>query len=704
MAKTIHNLSAGEFLSGHFAPTAWACAGLLTVANVLLSYFPLTIPQALWVILIGLFLPLAALLFIPAKNIRPDLKKEPFPKIPFGLWAAVAALALFLRLYRLDSLSSWPTVDEGVYSYFSTELARHWDWRLLISTSQVPAIYCWGQALLFKFFSPSLLTLWLYPALWSLACLPIALVLSRKAFTPLISFFVLVFMASGFWPLYLGRLSIHGGFFLAVEFLVFWSLTLYLKSPAPQKNQRLAVLALVTGLGFYTYLAWPLVAAWIGLVLLWEPLKNQKQKWVNFFIFVIGNCAALFPLILTYHQEYRGYFHHVWVGSSGSLLLKNLPLAFSYFRNLFWGLPSPTLSMGGVWGGLFNPVVTGLFFTGFSVLIKTKTRPSFLWAAAFVLFSLPAFLTSNLEMTRLTPLIPVIFCTAAWGLQFLLGLASRSWRPLLLGFVLLASLGFDGVHFLGVYPDHWKKHPDYYGSYKSPEYARAYAWLKAQQKAQGPGLILLNFVPDPYDQTLATAVAGFNSAGNLNLTSRPTWAAILANIHSMPALAARFPKSRWIWLSQGLNRPDGGLSLGLIPLTPIGQKTIQKWTAADQALNPLVDQVLERGVDPDQSAMLQILRNAAPYFQGDPLLESILWRLRAIHEAAAGQYTRAVADETTALRLGGAQAELFNERGCLRIKTGDIPGARRDFKLAVQSRPDYTDALENLRALPPPGK
>ena len=511
-------------------------------------------------------------------------------------------------------------------------------------------------------------------------------------------------MASGFWPLYLGRLSIHGGFFLAVELLALLSLALYLKGPASQKTWRLAALTLVTGLGFYTYLAWPLVAAWIGLVLLFEPLKNQNQKWTNFFIFVFGNFIAALPLMLTYHQEYRGYFDHVGVGPHWSLLFENLPLAFSFFRNLFWGLPSPTLAMGGVWGGLFNPVVTGLFFTGALVLLKTKTRMSFLGAAALVLFSLPALLTSNLEMTRLTPLIPVIFVTAAWALQFLVNLASRSWQPLLLGFVLSVSLGFDLAHFLWVYPDHWKKHPDYYRAYKSPEYARAYAWLKAQQKALGPGLILLNFVPDPYDQTLATAVAGFNSAWNQKLTTSPAWAALLANVHSGPALAARFPKSQWIWLSQGLNRPDGGLLLGIVPLTSSNQEIIQKWTTANQALDPLVDQVLERGVDPDQTAMLQILKNAAPFFQGDPMLESTLWRLRAIHEAAASHYTEAVTDETTALQRGGAQADLFNERGCLRMKTGELSGAQQDFKLAIQSRPNYTDALENLRALSPLGK
>jgi hypothetical protein len=706
MAKTtpppFKSLSAPEFLFRSVAPLGWACAGLFVGANILLSYFPLTVTQALWVILIGLLLPAVLLLFTPMKNI--SLKAECLPKIPFGVWTAVMALAVLLRLFKLDSLSSWPTVDEGVYAYFSIALAQHWDWRLLISTSQVPAVYCWGHALLYKLFPPSLLTLWLYPALWSLTCLPLALWVNRKAFSPSTSFFVLFFMASGFWPLYLGRLSIHGGFFLAAELLLFLSLAFYLESPEKERTQRLAALTLITGLGFYTYLAWPLVAAWVGLILLFQPLKNQKEKSKNLFIFGLGNMAALLPLVLTYHQEYRGYFHHVWVGPHWGLFVQNLPLAFSYFRNLFWGLPFSTLSMGGVWGGLFNPVVTALFYVGAVVLLKTSTRASFLWAAALVLFFLPALLTSNLEMTRLTPLIPVIFTTAAFGLQFLGAQASRFQRPFLLGLILLASLAFDLFHFIGVYPGHWVKHPDYYGAQKSPEYARAYAWLEAQQKKQGPGLILLHFVPDPYDQTLDAAVAGFNAAWDPKLTSAPAWSAILTNIHSGPALSIRFPQAHWIWLSQGLNRPDGGLLLGLIPLTPANQETIKKWTRADRALDPLVDQVLERGVDPDQTAMLHDLQGDYPDFRGDPFLEPFFWRLSAIHEAAAGRYAQAVDDETKALQKAPAQADLFNERGCLRIKTGDLSGAKKDFALAVQCRPDYTNALENLRALQAAGK
>jgi hypothetical protein len=708
MAKTIHtpwgSLSAAEFFSRNLTPIAWTCAGFFTLANVLLSYFPLTITQALWTILAGFLLPLVSLLFIPAKNIALDSKKDVFAKIPLGLWATVAVLALFLRLLRLDSLSSWPTVDEGVFGYFATQLSLKWNWRLLENTSQLPALYSWGQGLLFKCWGPSLFSLWLYPALWSLACLPAAVWSARKIFPRSSVFFLFCFIGSGFWALYLGRLSIQGGFLLFWELLALGLLISVIQNPKERNSKNLILLTLVTGLGFYTYLAWPLVALFIGITLCLLFPGSLKDKIKNLFLLALGAFLFLAPWMLALHREYRGYLDHIWAKPQEESLFSRLPLAFSYFRNLFWGLPSP-LSMGGVWGGLFNPLVTSLFFLGMIYFFRTKIASlKFLGFIALALFFSPAFLTTDLEMTRLVSLIPFVLGFAALGLQWLVDQTPKASRLPFAAAVLFASLGLDLTHFLVVYPVHWEKNINYYGAHKTIEYARAYPFLKKQANVKGPGIILLNFVPDPYDQTLSTAVAGFNNAWNPNLTPSPTWAAILVNIHSAPALSAKFPQSQWFWLSQGLNRPDGGLLLGIMPITPGVQGLIKKWASADQALDPLVDQVLERGVDPDQNAMLQILKNAAPFFQGDPLLESYRLRLCAIHEAAAGQYAGSIADETRALQKAGRQAALFNERGCLRVKTGDISGARRDFNLAIQSRPDYTDALENLRALSPSKK
>jgi hypothetical protein len=597
-------------------------------------------------------------------------------------------------------LSSWPTVDEGIHAYFSNQLSRHWDGRLLVSPSQFPALYCWGQSFLFKWLSPSLLSLWLYPALWSLACLPLIAWAGRRFFSSLSAFLLLFFTAFGFWPLYLGRLCILGGFSLWAELLALAALGLYFESAAQNRLIRLGALTLISGLGFYTYFTWPLVALLLGLCLLFKKGTNDAGKIRDVLIFTLGNLFFLIPLLDALRLEYRGYFHHVWTGPRLDVFLHNLPVTLSYFRQLFWGQSQSVLCMGAVWGGLFNPIVAALGFTGFLAAMRrpSQSKSLFLFAGAFLFFT-PAWLTTNLEMTRLVAFLPIFLWAAVIGFQFLLGQTRKNWRGPLTAVLLGASLVLDLIQFLGVYPGHFQRYPDFYGAYKSLEYAQAYSLLKAQAQKEGPGLILLNEVPDPTDQTLAVATAGFNAAQNPSLAPSAGWAALLANAHALPYLSQRFPAGRWVWLSQGLRRPDGGFLLGIIEFTPPTRAILEKWAAADQALNPLVDQVMEEGVDPDQSAMLKTLQKAYPFFQGDAYLESLFWRLRAIHQAAAGLYPEAVEDETKALQKGFPQAEIYNERGLLKVKAGDLKGARKDFGLALKCRLNLTDASTNLAIL-----
>lgn len=699
--KRKHPLTVHAFTSRHPAPIFWTATTLFAAANALLSYVSLSVSQTLWVVFLGFLLPLFPITLTPYPFASQNpLKIQTFPAISRWAWAGTVILAVFLRFYHLNSLSAWPTVDEGVHAYFSADLSRHWNGRLLVNASQFPAAYCWGQSLLFKWLSPSLFSLWLYPALWSTACLGIVGIAARRFFPASTAFFLLFFMAFGFWPLYLGRLSILGGCSLCLELLALALLAFYLEAPRDKRFIPLLSLTVLSGLGFYTYFTWPLVAALLGFTLLGRLGLQVRDKLRDFFFFGLGNLLFLFPLARAFYGKNRGYFQHVWVGSHPTIFLHNLSLAQSYIRQLFWGQPHTALCMGAVWGGLFNPVVSALGFTGLIILLKKpKTLWTLFWGAALLLFSSPAFLTTNLEMTRLSAILPIVLLIAAGGLQFLLTLIPRQRRMPVLLLVLSPSLALDLTQFLGVYPGHWRAHPEIYGSFKSVEYARAYAILKRKAEVDGPAPILLNEVPDPYDQTLSVAVAGFNSAWNPSLTVAPRWVALLANVQAAPYLSKRFPKGHWIWVSQGLNRPDGGFLLGVIDVTMKNQALLQRWTDADRALAPLVDRVMEAGVDPDQGAMLKTLRDAYPSFQGDPYLESVFWRIVAIHQAAAGHWRQAVADETQALQKGFPQAEIYNERGLLKLKTSDFQGARKDFIHAMECRPNHTDAELNLKFL-----
>jgi tetratricopeptide (TPR) repeat protein len=238
------------------------------------------------------------------------------------------------------------------------------------------------------------------------------------------------------------------------------------------------------------------------------------------------------------------------------------------------------------------------------------------------------------------------------------------------------------------------------GAYKTLEFEEAYSFLKPTAEAQGPGLIYLNFHPDPYDQTLFVATYPFNASENPRLKpSEAKWAAILTNIHEEPYLKKIFPDGKWTWLSDGLRRTDGGLMLEIVPISQANKNLLMKWANANQSLKELTRLVMEFGVNPDQNQMLGVLDKAYPLFQNDRLLESRYWRIRALHLFAAGRNAEGIENEKKAIELGYPMADLYNEEGCFLFKETRRDEAKKAFKKAIGLKPNCTDAAANLQVL-----
>lgn len=678
-----------------------ACFGALVLSNTLLAYADLPFLWKILVVVLGLLLPWGiAFSLLRSKNSRED--RGTFP-VPVGLWCLLWAAAFFLRFYRLTSLSSWPIMDEGMFGYFALRLYEHWNWELTHWVSQEPILYTWGLAWCFKLWGPSLFSLWFFPAACSFLCLPMAWWASRTPAPLSGRFLFTALLALGFWPLYLGRFSVQSVLVVLLELWSFGLLGRYLvEKDLKTKLAKTLVLGVSVGVGFYSYLAWPLVALFVLLVLVTDPSLSLPRRLKAAGLYFATAALLALPLLLAYSREYRGYFGHL--GASGLLSdgLNRLPLSWTYFRDLFWGDPGGFFRYGPVWGGLFDPVSTTLLFLG---LARLAARPSrwTLWAAlGMFLFFLPALLTNDLELMRLTPLIPVLTGIAAWGGRSLSSFLPPG-RAGFLALVLAAIGGLSAYQLLGVYPRLWERDPDYYGAHKSEEFHGAYPLLESLAKKEGPGWILLHFNPDPYDQTLYLATYGFNAAENPRLDPLSAkWAAFLVNAHEQPYLAGALPQGRWVWLSEGLHRRDGGFLLGMVPLDDADLAVLNRWREADGALSELDHMVMERDVDPDQNPMLEVLRRAYPSFRDDPLLESRYWRIVALHHAAGGDTTSAVSDEFKAIRRGLPLAPLYNELGCLLFQEGDGAGARRAFQSALAARPNLTNASQNLANLPPP--
>src|SRR6185295_16854765 len=120
---------------------------------------------------------------------------------------------------------------------------------------------------------------------------------------------------------------------------------------------------------------------------------------------------------------------------------------------------------------------------------------------------------------------------------------------------------------------------------------------------------------------------------------------------------------------------------------------------ADLSLKNMNFLVMEKGVTPDQTDMLGVLKKAYPFFKGDRLLESRFWRMKALHDSATQNINAALEDEEKAIRLGYPMAHLYNEKGCLLYEENRVAEAQKAFEEALRLRPNCTDAAVNLNNL-----
>jgi hypothetical protein len=594
--------------------------------------------------------------------------------------------------------------DEGMFGYFTTRLERHWDWQLVHSPFNFAAPYCWVLFPFFKTLRNSLTALWLAPALLGWGSLFFLPFLRGKVFIPSTVFVTGLWLAFGFWPLYLARFSHQAILMVFWECLVLALLSRCLEKPA---GNSLPVpwisLALLTGLGFYTYLAWPMVAFMVLVVFLAGPPKSWGQRGLAALQFGGWTLLPALPLFISFARDYHSYLGHLWAFGSPQVWAERLRLPWAYFQALLWGHRG-SFGYGPLWGGLLNPVQGSLLLVGLAHLISSPTQARNLWLLlSLAVFSSPAFLTNDFEMLRLTPLIPILAYLSALGTLRVVSILSLPKAVAGLAFLLVFSFALDAHHLFGVYPDYQKTHPAYYGMHKSPEFERAYRSLTDQALREGPGCVLLNTLPDPFDQTLSTAVFSFNVADNPRLDlGKARWVAVLANAHEEPYFRKLFPGGSWTWLSEDLGRQDGGLILEVVPLNERTRPQLDQWTKADGDLQELTRLVMETGVSPDQSRMLDVLDRAYVDFKGDPLLESRYWRLRALHLAAGGKNRESIEAYRQGIEKGLPLAHLYNEMGCLLFKEKDWAGAQKAFEKAASLKPDLTNAkinLQNLRSI-----
>ncbi len=638
-----------------------------------------------------------------AKGPTDSFQTEWLPRPTVMVAALFLGVCLYVRFYHLDSLSVWPVLDEGRNAYFSWRLSQHWDGRFFYDVSQMPPLYYWIQSIFYRFLKPSLFSLWLFPSLVSLGCLPLAYGAARFFFSRSFSLLFLVLMGTSFYPVYVGRFNHQAGL------IVFWELAamsflgwLLKSSRLPVKKKAAVFLGLILGTGFYIYFAWPFfvlaLILWL-IVLVWTrspELPRETLKWVFVPAFLV-----LIPLgWAAFQAGYGNYLHSLLNKGSDfdpGIWLNN---SFSFLTGLFWGLDTPAHAYKPFWGGFFNPLLTACFFLGLLAIGHQKEKKLKAVLAGLLIFCLPAFFTKEISFFRIVTVLPFLILVAAAGLQLTAARVPSRFRTGFLILFLLVSAGVDFYHLAGPYQAACSNPVDHWASYsKSIERYRAYGLLKTIAEKDGKGLFLSQFDPFSFDKTLEVALGPYTYSLDEIHDARPVWVGFLMNYNLKPWFEKKFPKSRIIPLSDDLQLAEGEMTLVVIPVEELSAPILESWVKADEALAPADWTLINLNIKSSRLEVLSQLGSAYPAFQGDPFLETVFWNWVYLNHSADHDLEKAKGDLNNIITRGCPNAYAYNELGSLLAVEGKRVEAKAAFTKAIGCKVNRTPALENLKAL-----
>ena len=322
----------------------------------------------------------------------------------------------------------------------------------------------------------------------------------------------------------------------------------------------------------------------------------------------------------------------------------------------------------------------------------------------FVLFILPAFLTRDLEMLRMILALPLLMAVCAMGAQKLLYCFHPPAQKILWIALLTLLAVLDFYHLEGPYQRLWRLNWVTSLHYtKSLERWQAFQILSSMKRKSGPGIVLTEFDPTPFDQTLTTALYPFNAARNPAFSPfQAQWAGLLTNINYSPFLAKRFPDSKWFSLAPGQDSSDGTLVLGIIPMDSVNQEILIHWLEIERALRSETSQWLQLPLGQTNAELTQSLYQIRLLANKDPFLESCLGERIFYCEMTGSNSNGVLMALHRALTLGYPAANLYNDLGVYWFTAGDPAKAREAFNAALRCPINHTSAWANLQKIPRP--
>ena len=661
----------------------WVYFFLFLSTLSLLSYAPLLTPFKITLLILGLFLPftfggVSALKERSGKNDAGNLSSEFFHLKPWH-WLTYLSFLLLTRFYGLTTLPFWPMGDEAIYGMLGWHQSRQWKWRVLWHDGLEPFLF-WFLGLYFKLIQPSFFSLRLFPALFSVLTCLVAYWAARQYFSKSLAFIATWFFTFSFWEWILARNCLPPLLVVLFQCLCLGWLGIFLKRAASGEVpwKTLGILALFSGLGFYTWLNW--AGVWLGLasVLFFHFLGGYREK--KYSLLILGGLETVllvFPLALarmtpdgmSLFQEHLSFS-----------VLKPL---FLYLQGIFWN-GSPSFPFGPNWGGFLNPILGSLFFLGLIDSIKSAGKKTIAAFSALLVFSLlPGILTGGMELLRIVTFMPFSMILAALGFRSLLRVGPAGRPTIWIFFLLAASMVLDIYNFTQFYCR--KEGVPETKQWRTIQYYDAFEALQAIHKDSGSLYVFLELNTDYDNKTLNLACYPFNAAQNDSLIkSNPKWVVLILNQNYFPFFKKKYPQLEFKILETDKTRPydPKPFAMFLIPTDQIPKGVLDRWIEADRVFQE-VDFKMENKKPKDRwSDFMGSLFPSGNPFPSDRFLTSVFWEKTGFFKFLDGRFLEAAQAYRNAILGGFPAAHLYYDLGvCLKVQ-GRTSEAEECFRKA----------------------
>jgi hypothetical protein len=534
-------------------------------------------------------------------------------------------------------------IDEGTNAFFAIRIFQQWHWNLFFDYNHLPPLYFWFLAFFFKIFSPSLFSLWFFPALLSVFTLLLGFSVLKRVASSSYSLLWTWTWAFSFWPLYISRFCIPPNLIPLWEcFCVLIFISAFPMNSNQPSRKRLILLGTALGIGFYIFFNWPLVALILLAAVGWSlrSVPQIQKRFGYFFLTVSPLLLVTLPLVVAYlHLPKKlDYFSQLWTYQKDLFNLDYFKTTGSFITALLWGADTDIkyFAYKPLCGGFLNPILGALFFIGLAEIVRERNQTwARWWGGSCLLFILPIFLTKNLEMFRIIEILPLILFTVVLGFQALLVEIKGHKRVYVLCLLMICSFCLDFYHLDVVYPNFWKSHTQLWDSYaKQRQCYDAFQVLDKLQKTRGPGLVLNEFtVPlemDSREQSLNLACYPFDAYQNPKWGfEKAHWAALFVETPDIPYFHQHFPDATWYDLGPAIyqyipNQPYS-YKMVIFPVTAQNKNTLHRWANANYFLQGMIYQSLCPISTSFRRDISRQMDQNYSLFQGDPFLESHYW-------------------------------------------------------------------------------